>query len=73
MKRCASVKRIFSSRNNDMNETLKAAMERIVNRHMARLLAQLQEINAPQLIIEAVKTKMIWLRNDLGDEVQSHE
>lgn len=39
--------------------------ERICGRHMARLLTDLEAINCPQVILDAVKTALRWLRHDL--------
>jgi len=39
----------------------------IINRHMARLLCELEEANCPQIFREAVKSKLSWLRKDLNE------
>ena len=46
----------------EMTET-----DRIVNRHTARLLTQLEDANCPQIYIDAVKSKLGWLRTDLNE------
>ena len=37
----------------------------IVNRHMARLLSELEEAGCPAIFRDAVKSKFVWLRDDL--------
>lgn len=40
--------------------------DRVVNRHMARLLGQLEDANCPDIFVDAVKAKMAWMRADLN-------
>jgi len=40
----------------------------IVNRHMARLLGELEDAGCPALFREAVKSKLVWLRQDLKEQ-----
>ena len=40
---------------------------RTVNRHMARLLTNLEEIHTPEIIKHAVKSEMVYLRDDLAE------
>ena len=42
-----------------------AQTDAIVNRHMARLLTELEEAGCPALFRDAVKSKLAWLRDDL--------
>ena len=44
-----------------------SATDRICNRHMARLLSELEDANCPSIFIEAVKGKLAWLRADLNE------
>lgn len=37
----------------------------IVNRHMARLLTNLEDAGCPVLFLDAVKAELQWLRHDL--------
>ena len=46
----------------DMSDT-----DAIINRHMARLLSELEEASCPSIFREAVKTKLVWLREDLNE------
>ena len=46
-----------------MNEAKETNV--IVNRHMARLLSSLEDAGCPAIFRDAVKTEMIWLRDDL--------
>ena len=39
----------------------------IINRHMARLLSELEDAGCPTIFVEAVKSKLVWLRRDLND------
>jgi hypothetical protein len=39
----------------------------IINRHMARLLSELEEAGCPVIFRDAVKSKLAWLRSDLND------
>ena len=52
-----------------MNETTgtAATTSAILNRHMARLLGELEGAGCPALFRDAVKAKMIWLRDDLAE------
>ena len=47
--------------------------DRLINRHMARILTELEQANCPVLYIEAVKSKLTWLRNDINEERERHE
>lgn len=46
-----------------MNELI----DRCVNRHIARLLSELEEANCPAIYRDAVKGKLGWLRSDLHE------
>jgi len=37
----------------------------VVNRHMARLLQNLEDADCPLIFRDAVKAELVWLRNDL--------
>ncbi len=43
---------------------------RIVNRHMARLLHNLEEAGCAKIYRDAVRAEMRWLRDDLLDELE---
>jgi hypothetical protein len=47
----------------------------IINRHMARLLSELEEAGCPAIFRDAVKSKLQWLRSDLNEtnEGERHE
>ena len=49
----------------DMN----GLIDRIVNRHMARLLFELEEANCPAVYRNAVKGKLGWMRSDLHEAI----
>lgn len=43
----------------------------IVNRHMARLLTNLEDAHCPAVYVQAAKTEMQWLRKDLQDAIDN--
>jgi len=42
-----------------------ATSSRIINRHMARLLTNLEQAECPRLFLDAIKNELGWLRADL--------
>ena len=48
-----------------MNDTRD--LNAIVNRHIARLLTDLEDAGCPAVFREAVKSELVWLRSDLND------
>ena len=45
----------------------------IINRHMARLLSELEDAGCPVIFRDAVKKELAWLRDDLNEsENESH-
>ncbi len=46
----------------DMTDT-----DAVINRHMARLLTELEEAGCPVIFRDAVKSKLAWLRKDLNE------
>jgi hypothetical protein len=54
------------------NET--SMTDKIVNRHLARTLTDLEDAKCPAIFIQAVKSSLIWLRDDLNAmENERHE
>lgn len=47
---------------NEMNES-----NRIINRHKARLLKNLEDAQCPRIFLDAVISGINWLRSDLND------
>jgi hypothetical protein len=45
----------------------------IVNRHMARLLADLEDAGCPVVFRECVKSRLQWLREDLTETKETDE
>ena len=41
--------------------------DRIINRHTARLLTELEDAGCPVIFRDAVKSKLHWLRDDLNE------
>jgi len=53
---------------NEITETKEVTeSNRIVNRHKARLLQNLEDANCPRIYIDAVISGLNWLRSDLND------
>ena len=48
---------------------LQDAIEQTVNRHMARLLGNLEDANCPEVYKQAAKAELTWLRSDLKELV----
>jgi len=44
----------------------KQIIDRIVNRHMARTLENLEDAGCPDIFIKAVKSSFVWMRSDLS-------
>lgn len=44
-----------------------SSTDSVVNRHMARLLSELEAANCPSIYIDAVKSKLVWMRSDLNE------
>lgn len=42
-------------------------LDRIINRHMARLLTGLEDANCPAIFIQAVRNEIAWMRSDLKE------
>jgi len=47
----------------NMNETTEST--RIINRHKARLLCNLEDINCPKVYKDAIISAFNWMRSDL--------
>lgn len=45
----------------------------IVNRHIARLLSDLEDAGCPAIFRDAVKAELQWLRSDLNELEQMKE
>jgi hypothetical protein len=46
---------------------VKITSNAIINRHKARLLQNLEDVNCPQVYREAVTTALNWLRSDINE------
>lgn len=42
---------------------------RIINRHIARLLSELEDAQCPVLLFDLVKNRIQWLRSDIVNEL----
>ena len=45
--------------------TVATEVNKLMNRHMARLLTELTESGCPVIFIEHIKSRLSWLRSDL--------
>jgi len=54
------------SEQRDMSET-----DRIVNRHLARVLTELEDAGCPHIFREAVKSAITWMRSDLNERASN--
>jgi hypothetical protein len=43
------------------------SIEQIVNRHIARLMTNLEAANCPEVYKQAAKAELTWLRSDLKE------
>ena len=48
---------------------MEEQINRLHNRHLAKLLSQLNEIKTPQIIIEAVKKQLSYYTTDIKEQV----
>jgi hypothetical protein len=48
---------------------MEEQINKLHNRHLAKLLSQLNEIKTPQIIIEAVKKQLSYYTNDIKQQV----
>ena len=48
-------------------------IDRIINRHTARLLTELEDAGCPVIFRDAVKSKLHWLRDDLNEANKGNE
>ena len=50
-----------------MNDSENDRIDRICNRHMARMLSELEEAGCPAVFRDHIRSKLQWLRSDLKD------
>lgn len=50
-----------------ISEMKKEEALRIINRHIARILTELEDEQCPVLIFEHIKDRLTWLRKDILD------
>ena len=46
---------------------LTDSIEQLVNRHIARLMTNLEAANCPEVYKQAAKAELTWLRSDLKE------
>ena len=52
-----------------ISNNMEEQINRLHNRHLAKLLSQLNEIKTPQIIIEAVKKEFSYYTTDIKEQV----
>ena len=55
--------------NKVISYNMEEQINRLHNRHLAKLLSRLNEIKTPQIIIEAVKKQLSYYTNDIQEQV----
>jgi hypothetical protein len=65
----AVLPRLGDRRLKDMNVTTEL-IDRIINRHTARLLTNLEQANCPEVYKQAVKAELNWIRSDLRELIE---
>lgn len=56
-----------------MNECESARIDKVCNRHMARMLSELEEAGCPAVFRDHVRSKLQWLRSDLKELSDTNE
>jgi len=54
-----------------MNETKE--IKRIINRHKARLLCNLEDAGCPRIFIDAIISGYDWMRSDVQDVIEGNK
>jgi hypothetical protein len=57
---------------NGENETIHEAVDRMFDRHIARLMGELEDAECPAIFRMAVKSKINWLRSDIHTWIDGH-
>ena len=55
--------------NKVISYNMEEQINRLHNRHLAKLLSRLNEIKTPQIIIESVKKQLSYYTNDIKEQV----
>ena len=55
------------------HSTIGKTSDQIINRHIARLMDNLEQAGCPEIFIQAVKTEMIWLRTDIREWFENRD
>lgn len=53
----------------EIGNNMEEQINRLHNRHLAKLLSQLNEIKTPQIIIDAVKKQLSYYTTDIKEQV----
>lgn len=56
-----------------MGKELVEEIERLCNRHTARLMGNLEDAHCPDVYKQAAKTELQWLRSDLKELAEMKE
>jgi len=46
------------------------ATDQTINRHKARLLQNLEDINCPKIYLDAIRAELDWLRRDINEIIE---
>ena len=53
----------------EIGNNMEEQINRLHNRHLAKLLSQLNEIKTPQIVIDAVKKQLSYYTTDIKEQV----
>jgi len=53
----------------DVSKNMEIQINKLHNRHVAKILSQLNEVKAPQIIIDAVKRQFSYYTTDIKEQV----
>jgi predicted Zn-dependent protease len=48
-------------------QVISHGLDKIFNRHLARTMSNMQEINTPAMVCDGVKSNMLWLIKDIKE------
>lgn len=63
------MKEQFNLQNMEVSNNMEIQINKLHNRHVAKILSQLNEIKAPQIIIDAVKRQFSYYTTDIKEQV----
>lgn len=63
------MKEQFNLQNKEVSKNMGTQINKLHNRHVAKILTQLNEIKAPQIVIDAVKRQFSYYTTDIKEQV----